>query len=515
MKKTLKVSDIINKAQNMTKYTQVSLDDAQQRAVNAVTTVIGSGGLSVGVGPPGTGKTVVFTITQSIVFDRVDKDEVMVYIAPMNRLVEESATHASALLLRKGISEEDLKASIRVYGSWFKAEPLNQDVKLVFTTPYQPSMLKELLRIKKTIHIMVDEASTTPLHGPFIALSMAMARALEDKRIDWLESFSVIGDPMQAIAEGYSFHEKFELLIVSHILLYTIPDDEKGIVRQDPSKIFEIASKHAEAYGIKYAFLDNTYRIPKPTELLVSEPFYNRLLRGVIDYKTRLKEIKREIPSIKREIQQRLKITSKEVAGTIDNALDSHIPIVYLKDEGAAYAYAIKRGQQKVNIWRRPQEIEELDISRAALACEVAAYLIAVTVPQINIEILTPYIEMKTQMEVNLKRLIAETMLEQEIENRVRVSTVHAALGSEADIVIAVLGKEYIGDETKTIYFQTPELVNVQFSRHRRLVVVIGNIERLAKNFNKVSHMQNVARICNALEELKQQQVVIQRIALR
>jgi superfamily II DNA or RNA helicase len=207
MKKTLKVSDIINNAQNMTKYTQVGLDDAQQRAVNAVTTVIGSGGLGVGVGPPGTGKTVVFTIAQSIEFDRIDKDEVMVYIAPTNRLVEESATRASALLLRKGSSEEDLKASIRVYGSWFKAEPLNQDVKLVFTTPYQPSMLKELLRIKKTIHIMVDEASTTPLHGPFIALSMGMARALEDKRIDWLESFSVIGDPMQAIAEGYSFHE--------------------------------------------------------------------------------------------------------------------------------------------------------------------------------------------------------------------------------------------------------------------------------------------------------------------
>ena len=85
-----------------------------------------------------------------------------------------------------------------------------------------------------------------------------------------------------------------------------------------------------------------------------------------------------------------------------------------------------------------------------------------------------------------------------------RVSTARSALGSEADIVVAVLGKEYRGrEQAETIYFQAPDLVNVQFSRHKRLLAVTGNIERSAGAFKDRPYASHASLAADALNELK------------
>jgi len=500
MSYAIKLSDLLEKAKEL-RSPRVTLDNTQLQGVNSLINSIKKGGMSIGVGPPGTGKTVIFNITQKEVFEKLDDDEVIVYIAPTNRLVEECAVRTLKYMLEKGLSEADLKNLVRVYGSRFRAEPLRKEVKVVFTTPYQPGALKSLYAMKSSLHLMVDEASTTPLHGPFIELAMSMVNIIREKRLDWLHSFSVIGDPMQAITEEYKLQEKFKLLIVGRILMESVPQSERSLAREDPSVIFKLAKRYLPLLGIGYFFLENTYRIPKPTEYLVSVPFYGSMLKGVEDYKQRLSGVKREDPGTKSEILGRCKLIRNRIRATLDNALDSCIPIVYFRDRGLAY---------KDKAGRRPPEIEELDVFRAHLSCEVAAYLLVSTADPVRVEVLTPYVEMKTQMQLGLSQLVGGE-LKQELDRRVKISTVHSALGSEADVVIVTMGKEYIGEGiSETIYFQTPELINVQFSRHRRLLVIIGNVEALVRNFEKVEHAKNVSRLGEALNELRQQGLVIE-----
>jgi hypothetical protein len=475
----------------------IQLDDSQAQGFNNVVKVVRHGGMSLGVGPPGTGKTVIFSLTHNKIFDELDKDEVILYIAPTNRLVAECAIRTLALLLNKEIDEKDINKFIRVYGSRFIALPLNEDVKYVFTTPYQPGALMRLLKSKKRIHIMVDEASTTPLHQPFISIAMAMSSAIRERAIEWFNSFSVIGDPMQAIIREYSGKEKFELLIVSRVLIQSIPRDERVAIKEDPAKIFELANKYAPSIGIEYFFLNNTYRIPKPTELLVSIPFYNFMLEGVEDFRKRLKGIKRDEPSLRSKVLERSKRLRKEVAEVFDNALDSQIPIIYLKDKG--FAYVPRTG-------RRPPELEELDIFRAELAYEIATYIATSTLSQISIEVLTPYLEMKTQIKMGLRRLAGD-ILGDEVNRRLKVSTIHSALGSEADVVIVAMGKEYMGEE-ETIYFQTPELLNIQYSRHRRMLIIIGNVEKMIREFEKSGTSKHIAKLRDALHRLSQQELI-------
>jgi hypothetical protein len=501
----IELRDLLEKAEAMKSALHIQLDGTQSNGVSYVMDVVRRGGMSVGVGPPGTGKTVIFNFAQREVFDRLSKDEVVIYVAPTNRLVEECATRTLAHLLARGLTWPELMGLVRVYGSRFKAEPLREGVKLVFTTPYQPGALRSLVKMKDAVHLMVDEASTTTLHEPFIEIAMSMVEAIKERRLGWLRSFSVIGDPMQAVTEEYgSWKEKLKLLIVGRILKTSIPQDEEAIIEEDPSKIFELAERYAPSLGVKYFFLENTYRMPKPTELLVSEPFYGGLLKGVESYEQRLKDVKREQPSLVSSVLGSCKLLKDEARKAIDNALDSRIPIVYLRDSGPAYAYTVQEGL----IGRRPREIEELDIVRSGLACEVAAYLLASTAPRTWVEVLTPYVEMKAQIQLGLRRLVRGG-LEEELRRRVRVSTIHSALGSEADIVVVAMGKEYKGVDEETMYFRIPELINVQFSRHRRLLVIIGNVERLARGFEKVGHAKNLPRLAEALNELKEEELVV------
>jgi len=502
----ISLNDLLEEAKVLNPFLNIQLDNTQSQGVDSIISVLKHGGMSVGVGPPGTGKTAIFNFVQKEIFDELDKDEVIVYIAPTNRLVEECAVRTLSYLLIKGFEERDLRNLIRAYGSRFKAEPFKEHVKIVFTTPYQPGALKSLYNMKRIVHLMIDEASTTPLHKPFIDLAMSMVNVIKTGHIDWLSSFSVIGDPMQAVTEEFKLQEKFKFLIVGRVLMESIPQNERDIIREDPPKIFELSKKYISSLGVKYFFLDNTYRIPRPTEYLVSIPFYNGMLKGVEDFKLRLRNIKQETPTLTSKILSRCKHINNKIKDTLDNALDSQIPIVYLRDTGPAYTYKV---QQSIKTGRRPPEIEEVDTFRASLSCNIAAYLLSSTVSWIKLEVLTPYVEMKTQIQLGLRQLIGEE-LEQKLRHRVKVSTIHSALGSEADIIIVTMGKEYKGESgAETIYFQTPELVNVQFSRHRRFLVIIGNIERLVKDFEKVEYAKNITKVNEALNKLHQEGLIL------
>jgi hypothetical protein len=494
---SLGLQELLDEAESMVPLVSaIHLDNAQRETANNVLNVVESGGVAVGIGPPGTGKTAVINIAEFEVFEGIDRDEAVIYVAPTNRLVRESAVRTLALLLSKGYSRSELSGLIRVYGSQFKPEHLNEDVRIVFTTPYQPGALKSLSRIKRTVHLMVDEASTTPLHGPFIEIAMAMADVIRRKQLEWIYSFSVIGDPMQAIAEEYTPQEKFKLLIVGRLLLESMPKDERERVLQNPPELFELAEKYSSDFNFKYSFLEYTYRIPRPTESIVSKSFYKEKLKGVESYDQRLKDIKLEAPGLTLNVLQRcLILNESNIRNKLDNALDSQMPVVYIEDKGPAYL--VKEG-------RRPKELEELDVKRARAASEIAAYLATSTLDHVRIDVLTPYVEMKTQIQSHLNSLIGSMSGLKSLKRRIRVSTVHSALGSEADIVVAVLGKEYRGrEQAETIYFQTPDLVNVQFSRHKRLLVIIGNIKRLARAFKDHPYASHVSLVADALNELK------------
>lgn len=508
----LSIDDVTRRAKSVIPTMRVNLDSAQLKGVRNIINALKSGGLSVGIGPPGTGKTVVFNITHFDIVDHMDKNEIILYVAPTNRLVEECSLRTAALLLLKGYTMSDLRNILRIYGSRFKPDKLHEDVKIVFTTPYQPGALKYLLKIKNTVHLMIDEASTTPLHGPFIEIAMTMAEAIRKKRVEWLRSFSVIGDPMQAIVEEYTFPEKLKYLIVGRLLTKPLPPYELDVIKQDPALIFQYAPDHFNALGVKYFFLDKTYRIPNPSELIVSEPFYHGLLKGVPSCKERLRDIKDEKQDIISIIRSKRRLLKDPIINTAVNALDSQIPVIYIKDRGPSYAYKIPIRGEIYSPKRRPAEIDELDIVRARLAAEIAAFLCATTQDNIKIEVLTPYIEMKTQIQLYLREIFSEKST-MNIEHRLRTSTIHSALGSEADVVVVTMGKEYRGkseDEfTRTIYFHTPELVNIQFSRHRRLLVIIGDIERLAKNFKKERYFTSISKLANVIKDLKERGFVI------
>lgn len=496
MRRTL--DDLIRNGLRLTERFNVkslTLDSSQSTGAGQVSKVVENGGLAVGIGPPGTGKTVIFNVAQADVIDGIEDDEVLVHVAPTNQLVEETAVRTIALLFSKGFSDSDLRTFIRVYGSRFEAQKISEDVKLVYTTGYQPGALRKLASLKKRVHIMVDEASTTALHEAFIPLSMALAEEIRKGDIEFVGSFSVIGDPMQAIVGTESWRWKYEQLIVYRMTLSLIPKDERESILEDPPALFELAEKYANDSKIRYFFLNKTYRMPSPTENIVSIPFYKRRLVAAKDYLSVLKNILVEDPRAQ-GLARDSKLLGK-VKDCVDNALDSNIPVIYIEDSGNAYQSP-----------RVLPGLDEFDKIRSVLAAEIAAYIaLRTNIPRISL--ITPYNEMAIQTQLYVK-----THLSKHLGNRISdlsFSTVHSSLGSEADIVVVIMGKEYGGSEEysskmRTIYFQAPELVNVQFSRHSSMLVIIGNIEKLAKQMSK--DYAYVSKIMDALKELEEKDVV-------
>jgi len=473
---------------------EIFVDDSQKEGVDSIEKVVDHGGISVGVGPPGTGKTHVFSFVMSEIYQDLDEDEAVVYVAPTNALVGEAAVRTIAYLAKKGFTEKDLVNTLRIYGSHYRSPELNDSVKMVFTTGYQPGALKRLAEIKRRIHLFVDEASTTALHEAFMPLSMSIELMLmrrDVKSLKFIGSFSVIGDPMQALIDpSYGWKWKIEQLIVSRLIMAQIPEDEREVVKQDPPKMFELAKNYAKSSSdVKYFFLSKTFRMPRPTELLVSIPFYNRMLTAARDYKEAMKDV--EIVIRDSTLIGNSKFLGR-MSGIIEEAISARVPIVYIRDPRKAYSESPIKG------------LDDYDERRAVLGAEIAAYM-AYHTNLTRIAVIVPYNEMVGQIRFYIARRFRSYLGDR--MRRISVRTVHSSLGLDSEAVIAIMGKEYKGAEGfETIYYQSPELINVQFSRHMKILIVIGSIERLAKNMQ--DKHQYVGRLQESLEELKKEGVV-------
>jgi len=471
----------------------IFIDESQREGVNHIEKTVHHGGISVGVGPPGTGKTHVFSLVMSEVYQDLDEDEAIIYVAPTNALVGEAAVRTIAYLMKRGFTEKDLENTIRIYGSHYEPLQLKDSVKIVFTTGYQPGALKRLAEIKRRIHLFVDEASTTALHEAFMPLSMSIESMLmkrDAKSLEFIGSFSVIGDPMQALVDpSYGWRWKIEQLIVSRLIMAQIPTDEREEVIRDPPKMFELAKRHAKSSSdVRYFFLDKTFRMPRPTELLVSIPFYNRMLVAARDYKEAMK-------GIDIETRDSALIGNSKFLGhmgkIVEEVISSQVPVVYIRDPGAYYG-------------PRTKGLDDYDERRAILGAEMAAYM-AYCTNLARISVIVPYNEMVNQIRFYIAKRFGGYLRDK--MKRINIRTVHSSLGLDSEAVIAIMGKEYKGVEGfETIYYQSPELINVQFSRHMKILIVIGNIERLAENMQ--SKYQHVSRLKDSLDELKRAGVV-------
>jgi len=475
------------------RFHRISIDESQREGANSIGKAVDDGGISVGVGPPGTGKTHVFSLVMSEKYPGLDKDEVLIYVAPTNALVGEAAVRTIAYLVKNGFTERDLRNTIRVYGSHYEPLKLEDSVKIVFTTGYQPGALKKLVETKGRIHLFVDEASTTALHEAFMPLSMSLESMLmrrDDKILGFIGSFSVIGDPMQALIDpSYGWSWKIEQLVVSRLIMAQIPVDEREVVKQDPPKMFELAKKYIKSSSdIKYFFLDKTFRMPRPTELLVSIPFYNRMLAAARDYKETMKDV--DIETSGSTLINNSKFLNR-MGKIVEEAILSQLPVVYIKDPGAYYG-------------PRTKGLDDYDERRAVLGAEIAAYM-AYHTNLTRIAVIVPYNEMTSQIRFYIARRFRNYLGDK--IRKISIRTVHSSLGLDSEAVIAILGKEYRGTEGfETIYYQSPELINVQFSRHMKILVVIGNIESLVeKMLNKHPY---VSKLKESLEELKEKEVL-------
>ena len=162
-------------------------------------------------GPPGTGETTVFESVVNASVDGMGGGVTMVYMAPTNRLVREMLEKVAYVYKVLGKARGDLANEVRVYGSQFYFGPTygkmnlapDNQVNLIHTTEYQRIFAPR--ERASSYHLLIDEASKSPLHAPFIAL----ADSLLTYRGEALASINVIGDPQQAIMlnEEYRAYE--------------------------------------------------------------------------------------------------------------------------------------------------------------------------------------------------------------------------------------------------------------------------------------------------------------------
>ena len=471
--------DIIKKAKENLR-SLIPPDRIHREASDNIIDVIKRGDINVTIGPPGSGKTTTIALTLSKMYEELDEKEVIVYTTTHNSLVLEATVKTMAHLMKNKVGEDEIKESVVLFGSQFPYRRPSENAKLMFTTFYQPAPLKEVLKEKDRVHLIVDEASTARLFQVFLPISQALnSKFVETKEINtsFLSSLSIIGDPMQAIL--ISEHKRVKPLILKIIKGAIQDPSDRRRVEEEPDLILDIAEEYLPKSGLSYYFLRKTFRLPKPSQLLISLPFY----RSKLDAHRSIKEVKIERDDVSLEGFVKNTRLLKKVIDAVDNAVDSKIPVVYLKDKNPM-PYS-------------DDSFRKFDEKRATIGVELAAYLSKAFYSK-RIMVVNPYREMVSQMDYQLKSKFKVD------QTRVELRTVHSALGTDADIVIAVLGKEYMNvwGGGKTIYYNIPQALNVQLSRHKGLVFIIGNIEDVAKTANKLKEYSYVGRIEDAVDEL-------------
>ena len=467
------------------------LNTSQQRAVDILVRVLkGTAKAPLGgvQGPPGTGKT---SVVESFVHDHMsdmlgalsDGRELVIYIAPTNHLAAQAFERVVAALLLKGFTLRDIVDEVRVYGSKivardcekiFRAKRIDERpptdsavktvvhgavdpavVRIVFATEYQRVSGRFTDRPGR-IHLVVDEASKSPYYRAFISIADHIMRYS-----DYPASLVVLGDPEQAITVPEAFRAQRVSLLMNKVM---------QLVHQ---------------YGLErdnFVMLDTTYRLPEPSEQPISHGFYNGMLRAYEHAQWRLRGLRELFEDARNRVENMLRsIVSwsterEQLFNAIYEAVTSEKPLVLIETRPfrasrAASTYDGRRAKLGL-------EVSLILQAYAKAARELGSYTEPSTM------VIAPYSDIVTNVAFNFRHRYGQYL------EPPRSSTVQAVIGGEADTVVAILGKEYSGrseydpwvDDNfyQTMYYNEPQVLNVQLSRHYKLMIVIGSVNRLA-----------------------------------
>ena len=459
----------------MGEHRQATLDMSQQEALKKILNSIGGNSdvsLTAIQGPPGTGKTSMYVVALSDSLDKgyVSNDVKALYIAPTNQLVIETLTRYFEMMFSKGYEPRDLLPTVRVYGS--KISPLSygdreivrrlnveeselkkvckyidDDTLVIFTTEWQ--RVSGRVTGHFNAHMLVDEASRSPFFRPFVTVADNIARRFsQGEEVELAPSLSVVGDPQQAVA----LESEYQLT-------------GKGLLIMN--KVINIL----ERLGLKernYSFLRYTKRIPAPSERPISIAFYDGELRSSVDARTRL----RELSSVK--VDERLvnKLPNRRLAQMLHNVLEMAL--------GSACPLILIR----TTPFPRRETYHSERVMVASYVALLLSKMLADNKLFYSLAVIAPYSDLVLSSKLYFNRLLEIAGIDRrEMMTTPTFTTVQSMLGNEADIVISILGKEWVGSDLEdlylTIYYREPELLNVQLSRHRRLQVVIGDPIRL------------------------------------
>jgi len=410
-------------------------------------------------GPPGSGKTrIVERMAEEYLAEEFSTGrDLVIYIAPTNELTWEACARVLSRILRRLAPDDERKRcrvvrelrnfvrvlgyEIRSVGTALRGKcgegiklskmvnlKIDETVRLVFTTEFQRPYIKSTRGIK----LIVDESSKSPYFRAFIPL---VRRIASEKFKDYPESMVVLGDPQQAImSEGYG----------RDILLMNVVKKYLG--------------------GKNYVMLDFTLRLPEPSERPISVGFYEGKLRSKVNSYERLKESfnsKELLDILSRDYNININSDLQMVVEALEEAITNHIPLVVFDTPPFKPGDTFDKRRAKFGFY-----------ASLALSVWLKRYILP-TGMQRSLAVTSIYTDLPQAVGFELKKMGLS----------VDRMTVQALIGGERDFVVTMLGKEYgdIADEYATMYAREPELLNVQLSRHRALMAVIGCVDCLSR----------------------------------
>lgn len=458
--------DVFNRASMGEDISIKMASDSNKTASSSVEQAVKNHGVSVIHGPPGTGKTTTFAyVVNNMIGSKtnsLDSDEIFLYIAPTNELVKDMFQKVAVYYASQG-DLQSFKREVRVYGSQFdfsnewKAinNKIDPQVRVIITTNYQSIYVPPEMRRPK-FHILVDEASKSPLHSPFQSLAHDIA---EYRELDG--SFSIVGDPMQAISlsESYQSSNK-RMLLMPYILrgMLGISADET----MDDQELLEKAEKNLNHK--LFNFLDTTLRLPSPTHRSISEGFYSSQLKSRFSFKDRVKiDINNQNPlkQLSRE-----NVSFENITETVQSAFETGKLLFFLHD-----ASKTPFSNQKGVLYNS---------RRGEIGIQAAIALSILTGE--NTAVITTYVDQYLQMKMAFQSKYATIAKKYGVDSKISFNTTQAMLGAESYNTVLILGKEYKTGAYGTIYFVEPELLNVQLSRNRGPQVIVGNLTSLERS---------------------------------
>ncbi|MEM1738206.1 MAG: AAA family ATPase [Nitrososphaerota archaeon] len=426
--------------------------------------------ISLVQGPPGTGKTTVFQQVINECLDETDENEVFLYVAPTNKLVADMLARVASIYRNQEKTLEDLKKEVRVYGSRFRyggefehlRKPIDDDVKIVLSTEYQRIYESEAAR---RYHLLIDEASKSPIHRPFITISDRLLELIQQSEKEGiLESLNVIGDPKQAIALGDEYRGREDLLLLTNLIRGLLSEKLKMEVDRGEIDITEAAFQ--ELRGTFYEFLEVTRRLPHPSETPISVGFYGGNLRAYKKADEILKEVANQWDTNEARELSNLNDDYFKTVDILNSAITTGVPIIYVHVRGDYLRdYLFNERRAKVGL---------------LFSCAIKKIL------KENVTIVAPYVDQQLQMKLRMHHLYGD-VLGEDIK-AINFTTIHRMLGAEDSHIIAILGKERTGRlyHERTIYFMEPEVFNVQLSRHKKLLVIVGDLFKLRREAKKM-----------------------------